>query len=61
MEKYYEIEVASTGEIRVGSLLWPEEQRHGMVLRGFTPSEARDMAAQLWKAAEQADRMEINQ
>ena len=58
MGKFYDVSVAATGEIRVGAQLFPEEQRFGVVLRGFSVNEALDMAAQLLKAAEQVGELE---
>lgn len=55
MDKFYEITRAATGEIRVGAKLFEEEQRHGVVLRGFSREEAREMAIKLLILSQEED------
>ena len=52
--KFYKVEGLTNGEIRVSAELFPEEKRHGLVMRGFTAKEAREMAEQLLTAAKRA-------
>lgn len=57
VNKFFDVTVAGTKEIRVSADLFPEEQRHGAVLRGFSPTEAREMAKLLNDAADVSEEL----
>jgi hypothetical protein len=45
----------STGEIRVTADLYPEEAKHGALVRGLTAEEARQHARVLLAAADETE------
>lgn len=51
----FRVDAMPAGEVRVSATLFPEEIRHGAVVRGFSVAEARGLAAQLLAAAEVAE------
>jgi hypothetical protein len=50
------VTVTPVGEVRLSASLRPEEKRHGAYLRGLDATGARALAAELLRAADEADR-----
>lgn len=51
-KKTPDVTVMTNGEIRMTADLFPEEAKHGVLMRGFSPAEAAFLAGALLAAAE---------
>jgi hypothetical protein len=54
MDKFLKVNLMTNGEIRVEADLFPEEIKHGAIVRGFNADEAIALSVKLFNAAQEA-------
>lgn len=55
MSEQLEVSAMPVGEVRIAARLKPEEVKHSEYVRGLSTGEARALAAELLRAADEAD------
>lgn len=55
MSEQLEVSAMPVGEVRIAARLKPEEVKHSEYVRGLSTEEARALAAELLRAADEAD------